>query len=86
MSINLSTLFAKTDTFANSINPDETVIMSRLIRICLVCHSVLDLQLSPYGGSGCVQMQRWKSSFQKLRAERINELSFYIHLNDFFRL
>ena len=32
------------------------LMMSRLIKIDTVCHSALDLQLSPFGRNGCVQI------------------------------
>ena len=45
------------------------LIMIRLIWIYTVRHFVLDLQVSSSGNSGCVQMQRLKSLFQKLRVD-----------------
>ena len=41
------TLQINTDTFENSVDPDETARPSRLIRIYSVCHSVFDFRLSP---------------------------------------
>ena len=41
----LSTLQTKTYTFVNSVDPGETAQMNRLIRICTVSHSVIDLEL-----------------------------------------
>ena len=36
------------NTFANSIDPDETAMVSYLISIFTACHSGIDLQLSPF--------------------------------------
>ena len=57
-------------TFANSVDPDET---ARNIRIHTVCHSFCYWLLTetPIYNNGYVQIQRWKSPFQKLRYERV---------------
>ena len=39
--LNPSSLQTNTDTFANSVDPDETARRSRLIWIFIVCHSVI---------------------------------------------
>ena len=41
----LSALLTNTDTFANSVDPDETTHMSRIIRIYTVCHSISEFSL-----------------------------------------
>ena len=56
----LSSIQTNTDTFTNSVDPDEMAI----------CHSVFDfLTETPICSNGCVQIKRWKSPFQKLRGE-----------------
>ena len=46
--------------------------MSRLIRICTVCHILfLIYNWHIFDSNGCVQMQRWKSLFQKLGDGRV---------------
>ena len=71
--LTLSVLWTKTDTFANSVDPDETAHYEP---------SHLDLHCLPFwfwittvtllAANGCVQMQRWKSLFQEHRVERVN--------------
>ena len=52
----LSAMKTKTNTFANNVEPDETA-HYELSNVSLHClPSVLDLQLSPFGSNGCVQM------------------------------
>ena len=58
------------DMYANSVDPDETAHMSRLIRIHTVCHCFLFL--TPICISVHVQVQGWKSPCQKLRNERVD--------------
>ena len=45
----------KTDTCANSVVPDQT---ARLIRIYIVCHSVVDFRLKPLFAS--MDMSKFK--------------------------
>ena len=47
LELTISSLQNKTDTCANSVDPDETTHKSRLIRIFTVCHSVSDFRLKP---------------------------------------
>ena len=65
ISSTLSSLQTKQDTIANSVDPDETA------RYCLpFCYCFLTQ--TPICNNGCFRIQRWKSSFQKLRDERVS--------------
>ena len=70
-SLTFSTLQTNTDIFANSADPDAT---SRFIRIYIVREFaiVLFFTQTPNCNNGCVQMQIWKSLFEKLRGERVD--------------
>ena len=46
--VNLLSQQTNADTFANRIDPDETALMSRLIRIYTVCYSILIFDWNPY--------------------------------------
>ena len=49
------------------------LVTSRLIRIYIVCHFCIDFFTeTPICNNACVQIQRRKSPFQKLRDERVN--------------
>ena len=49
------------------------LVTSRLIRIYTVCHFCIDFFTeTPICNNACVQIQRRKSPFQKLRGERVN--------------
>ena len=59
----------KSGIFANSVDPDEMA-QNESSHQDLHCHSLLDLQLSPFWHQ-CVRIQRWKGPFLKLKGERV---------------
>ena len=64
--MNLSAWLTKTNPYWNSVDPDETAHMSRLIRIYAVCYSSIDFWLIPHLCiNWSVQIQRRNSPLQK---------------------
>ena len=72
MLLTLSALNTKTDALSNSVDPDETAHNepSHLDIHCLPMFLIYNCH--PFDSNGYVQMQRWKSLFQKLRVERVD--------------
>ena len=77
--LTLSTLQTRTDTFANSVDPDEMAYNepSHLDLHCLpFCSCFITNTLQ----NGHARIQRWMSPLQKLRGERINNCLFNFFL------
>ena len=66
-------------TFANSVDPDEMACNKpshldlHYLQLCFRFFAV-----SPIVNNGHAKIQRWNSLTQKLRVERVNNLTFYI--------
>ena len=71
MLLTLPALQTKTDTFANSVDPDEMV---RLIRIYTDCLSVLALQLSPFWQQWMCPNVKMEEPISETRSERVKLL------------
>ena len=71
--LTFSSMQTNTDAFVNSADPDETP-YNESSHQDLHCFQSCYWFVTeiPICNNGCVQIQRWKSPFQKLRGERVN--------------